>query len=139
MDSLKIAVVGSRRLQLTAGELGRYLPPRTTEIVTGGAKGIDTSAMLYAEKRGLKLTVFAPDYSRYGRRAPLIRNEEIVNYADMVFAFWDGVSTGTRHVMGLCKKHGVILLAYRYDVEQGMFSLDLSMYKFPARLYSIVR
>lgn len=132
MDSLIIAVVGSRGLRLTPSQLGRYLPQGTTEIVSGGAKGVDTSAKVYAEKRGLKLTVFEPDYFRYGRRAPLMRNEEIVNYADMVFAFWDGISTGTRHVMGLCKRNGVILVVYRYDFEQGAFFLDESIYKCPA-------
>ena len=53
---------------------------------------------------GLKLTVFLPDYERYGRSAPLVRNKDIVNYADTVIAFWDGVSRGTYFVINYCKK-----------------------------------
>ena len=39
---MKVAVIGSRGL--TVNDLGKYLPPDTTEIVSGGAKGIDTCA-----------------------------------------------------------------------------------------------
>lgn len=39
---MKVAVVGSRGLHVE--DLGRYLPADTTEIVSGGAVGVDTSA-----------------------------------------------------------------------------------------------
>lgn len=45
---------------------------------------------------------FSPDYQRYGRRAPLVRNEQIVEYADQVLAFWDGESHGTGRTIALC-------------------------------------
>lgn len=85
--------------------LGDYLPPGVTEIVSGGAKGIDTCAREYAQEHGLKLTEFLPDYPRYGRGAPLKRNLEIIAYADQVLAFWDGNSAGTKHVIDQCNKH----------------------------------
>lgn len=68
------------------------------------AKGIDTCAREYALSHGLKLTEFLPDYRRYGRAAPLVRNREIVAYADQVLAFWDGKSPGTKYVIDQCKK-----------------------------------
>ena len=37
---MKIAVIGSRNL--TVKDLGVYLPENVTEIVSGGAKGIDS-------------------------------------------------------------------------------------------------
>ena len=36
--------------------------------------------------------------------APLVRNREIVAYADQVLAFWDGKSPGTKYVIDQCKK-----------------------------------
>ena len=66
---MKVAVIGSRNL--TVEDLGQYLPKETTEIVSGGAKGIDTCAREYANTKGLKLTEFLPEYNRYGRGAPL--------------------------------------------------------------------
>lgn len=53
---MKIAIIGSRGL--SADDLGKYLPVGVTEIVSGGAKGIDTCAKEYALANGLKLTEF---------------------------------------------------------------------------------
>ena len=99
---MKIAVIGSRGLIVR--ELENYLPEETTEIVSGGARGVDTSARFYAHKKGLKLTEFLPDYEQYGKIAPLMRNLEIIDYADEVYAFWDGVSRGTKYVIENCRR-----------------------------------
>lgn len=99
---MKIAVVGSRGLKVN--DLGRYLPLGVTEIVSGGARGIDTCAREYAEKNRIKLTEFLPQYEKYGRSAPLKRNLQIIDYADLVLAFWDGNSKGTKYVIEQCKK-----------------------------------
>lgn len=98
---MKVAVIGSRNLVVQ--NLGKYLPEETMEIVSGGAKGIDTCAREYALAKGLKLTEFLPDYKRYGRGAPLKRNLQIIDYADCVLAFWDGQSRGTKFVIEHCK------------------------------------
>lgn len=71
---MKVAVIDSRNL--TVCDMGKYLPADTQEIVSGGAKGIDACARKWAEKNGLKITEFLPDYSRYGRAAPIKRNDE---------------------------------------------------------------
>lgn len=66
---MKAAIIGSR--SLTEINIEDYLPSEITEIVSGGAKGIDTLARKYSEKHGIKLTEFLPNYKRYGRGAPL--------------------------------------------------------------------
>ena len=99
---MKLAIVGSRTLKID--NLGRYIPDDTTEIVSGGAKGIYTCAKSFALSEGLLYTEFLPDYSKYGRAAPIVRNKEIVNYADTVLIFWDGKSRGTKSVIDLCTK-----------------------------------
>ena len=101
---MKVAIIGSRKLNVE--NLQDYLPEGTDEIVSGGARGIDTCARNYALKNDLKLTEFRPEYNKYGRGAPLKRNETIVNYADMVLAFWDGESRGTKFVINYCEKVG---------------------------------
>ena len=102
---MKVSVIGSRGL--TVSDLGKYLPESTTEIVSGGARGVDSSAREYALAHGLKLTEFLPEYDKYGRSAPLKRNITIIEYADLVLAFWDGKSHGTKFVIDNCKKMGV--------------------------------
>ena len=100
---MKIAIVGSR--SISAVDIGAYLS-NEDEIISGGAVGIDTCAAEYAEKNGLRLTVFLPQYERYGRAAPIIRNKAIVDHADRIIAFWDGKSTGTLSVIKYAKKTG---------------------------------
>lgn len=102
---MKIAVIGSRGLSVA--DLEKYLPENTTEIVSGGAKGIDTSAREYALANGIKLTEFLPEYDKFGRSAPLKRNITIIEYADVVLAFWDGKSRGTKFVIDNCKERNI--------------------------------
>ena len=102
---MKVGVIGSRGL--TVDNLEQYLPENTTEIVSGGAKGIDTCAREYALSHDIKLTEFLPEYSRYGRGAPLKPNLQIIIYSDLVIAFWDGQSKGTKNVIENCKKLNV--------------------------------
>ena len=94
---MRVAVIGSRGLHVE--NLEDYLPKDTTEIVSGGARGVDTSAREYALKHGLKLTEYLPEYGKYGRGAPLRRNIAIIEHADLVLAFWDGISKGTKYVI----------------------------------------
>lgn len=80
---MKVAVIGSRGLSIP--NLEAYLPEDTTEIISGGARGVDTSARNYALSHGIKLTEFLPEYETYGRSAPLKRNITIIENADFLF------------------------------------------------------
>ena len=108
---MKMAVIGSRNLRMD--DLGKYLPEGVTEIVSGGARGIDTCARNYALAHNLKLTEFLPEYEKYGRGAPLRRNITIIEYADHVLAFWDGKSRGTKYVIDNCKKRNISVAVYQ--------------------------
>ncbi len=100
---MKIAIIGSRGI--SAVNLAPYVS-NDDEIVSGGAVGADRCAAEYATRHGLKLTEFLPQYERYGRAAPIVRNKQIVAYADRILAFWDGHSKGTRSVIEYAKKMG---------------------------------
>ena len=99
---MKLAIIGSRNLQVE--NIDEYIPNHVTEIVSGGARGIDSLAAEYARKNGIRLTEFYPNYARFGRAAPLKRNEQIAEYADMAIAFWDGRSRGTLHTIQLFQR-----------------------------------
>ena len=101
---VKLAIIGSRNLNVE--NIGDYIPSWVSEIVSGGAKGIDTLAADYARGKGIALTEFLPDYARYGKGAPIVRNKQIAEYADEVLAFWDGKSKGTLSVIKYCEKIG---------------------------------
>ena len=97
---MRIGIIGSRNIIIE--DLKEYLTDNVTEIVSGGAKGVDQCAREYAIAENIKLTEFLPDYRRYGRYAPLERNIKIINYADRIIAFWDGKSKGTKHIIDNC-------------------------------------
>lgn len=86
---MKIAVIGSRGI--TVNCLEDYLPSDVSEIISGGAKGVDTCAAEYAKLHGIKLTEFLPQYEKYGKAAPLKRNLQIIEYADWHFGMGNPV------------------------------------------------
>ena len=100
---MKIAIVGSRSIMID--NLGDYID-NVTEIVSGGANGVDKCAANYARARGIKLTEFFPEYDKYGKAAPIVRNKKIVDYADKVIVFWDGKSGGSLSVIKYAEKIG---------------------------------
>ena len=110
---MRVAIVGSRNIEYENLQkkayalLCRNIPSGATEIVSGGAVGIDTLAEIYARQNGLPIKVFKPDYAKYGKRAPLVRNDEIIHYAQYVLAIWDGSSRGTAYTVAACIKDGI--------------------------------
>ncbi len=100
---MKIAVVGSRHLGMECYPLiEKHIPKGCSEIISGGAVGIDTVSEKYAKDNDLKLTLFNPDYGKFDRSAPIIRNAEIVAAADFVLIIWDGKSRGSLNVIMTC-------------------------------------
>lgn len=101
---MKLAIIGSRSLKNIV--LEQYVGVEVSEVISGGAVGVDACAAEYAKRKGLKLTEFLPQYNRYGRAAPIVRNKEIVDYADRMIVFWDGKSKGTLSVIKYAQKKG---------------------------------
>lgn len=98
---MKTAIIGSRTLTIT--NLEECIPENTAELISGGAKGVDSCVKEFSKTHNIKFTEFLPEYSKYRRYAPLKRNLNIINYADYIIAFWDGKSKGTKFVIDNCK------------------------------------
>lgn len=110
---MKIAIVGSREPGNInfAKELEKRINIQSGDtIISGGAKGIDSLAAEYATAHGLALVEIRPNYAKNGRGATFIRNREIVDNADMVVAFWNGTSKGTKYTIDYANKKGVTTL-----------------------------
>lgn len=73
------------------------------EIVSGQARGADALGERYALDRGYIVKQFPADWTRYARRAGIMRNEKMGDYADALVAFWDGKSRGTKHMIEYAK------------------------------------
>lgn len=100
---MKVAVVGSRSVgkehYLTLCE---KIPIGASTIISGGAKGADALAKQYAAENDLFYEESLPDYDRFGRAAPMRRNEEMIDRADYVIVLWDGKSNGSAYVIKRC-------------------------------------
>lgn len=102
---MRIAIVGSRSCPPI--DLSSYLPEIPDAIISGGAAGADTLAKEYAMENGIPDIEFLPDYKRYGRKAPLMRNIQIVENCDFLLAFWNGYSRGTNFTINYAIKKGI--------------------------------
>jgi len=83
-----------------------------TEIVSGGAKGIDTLAITYAQQHHIPLMIMRANWDQYGKSAGFRRNGEMANYADALIAIWDGQSRGTLHMINVAKERGLKVYTY---------------------------
>lgn len=99
---MKLAIVGTRKFTNFSQfivKLKYHYPEvftdEVTELVSGGADGIDVLAERLAKEIRKPIKIFLPDYAKYGKPAPLIRNQEIVDYADGCIAFPSYRSNGT--------------------------------------------
>ena len=109
--SMKLAVVGSRSFNdydLLKDKLDKLNSRKKIRmIVSGGAAGADRLAERWANENDIEAEVFFPDWEKYGKRAGFLRNEQIIDSADAVIAFWDGQSRGTQHSINLAKTKGI--------------------------------
>ncbi len=103
---MKLAIIGSRDLTVKNPENFISDLSKVDMIISGGAKGIDTCAKKFALEKGIVIKELLPDYKKYGRAAPLVRNKQIVKLADEALVFWDGKSRGTLFVLNELKKSG---------------------------------
>jgi hypothetical protein len=85
------------------------------EIVSGTANGADKLGERYAQEKGLLVKQFPADWEKYGRGAGYKRNEEMAKYADVLIAFWDGKSRGTKHMIDLAKKYELKVEVVLFD------------------------
>ncbi len=118
---LNVCIVGSRgfsssevlrssmaTLRLKALKASSYFHPELKRplrpvYLCGGAKGADTLGREYAKSNGFSTITFQPDWAAYPKTAGFIRNVQMATLADMLIAFWDGKSSGTRHMLRTCR------------------------------------
>ena len=99
---MKLLIAGSRGIENF--DISKYISCEVDTIISGGAKGVDLIAEEFADKHKLSKIILRPKYNLYGKAAPLKRNDLIIDYSDMVIAFWDGKSKGTKYVINNCKR-----------------------------------
>ena len=82
---MKIVIAGSRSIEnyaalLRAIESSAF---EISEVVCGGARGVDALGAKYASKNQIPCSMFWANWRRFGRAAGMYRNAEMAEY-------WDG-------------------------------------------------
>jgi len=76
-----------------------------TELISGGAQGVDTLGEAWARSKNIPVKVYRPDYSLPNPKyAPLLRNQKMAEVGDALVAIWADGSRGTAHMIGCMEK-----------------------------------
>lgn len=101
---MKLIIAGSRHLEASPKEIEALLNHynlKPKEIVSGTAKGIDTSGELFALLYQISVKRFPADWDKFGKSAGYRRNKQMAEYADALLLIWDGSSRGSMHMRTL--------------------------------------
>jgi hypothetical protein len=100
---MKVIIAGGREFMnygLLKTKCDYLLKNKTeVEIVSGKAKGADSLGELYAKENNYPIHEFPANWNMHGNAAGPIRNQEMGNFADVLIAFWNGESKGTKHMI----------------------------------------
>ena len=114
---LRTIIAGSRDIiapaTVEAAARASGLAPYISEVVSGGARGVDALGEAWAALRGIPVRVFPADWRRYPRTAGRLRNTEMAHYAEALIAVWDGRSPGTKHMIDTMQAVGKTTYVYR--------------------------
>jgi hypothetical protein len=124
MQLLKVIVAGMRTFNddkalnaiLMHNHSHRF---KFAELIHGGARGADALAMLWAESNQVPVKCFPADWDLHGKSAGYIRNKQMAEYGEVLIAFWDGKSKGTRLMIDLAHKariHVIVVGCDHYGV-----------------------
>jgi hypothetical protein len=106
-----IVVVSGSRDWEDKESIRRFLLKHNPDLVIqGGTRGVDRLAKEVCEEEGITCETVKADWRRYGGAAGFIRNSWMLDRnPDLVLAFWDGASPGTKNMIDLTHKRGIDL------------------------------
>jgi hypothetical protein len=87
-----------------------HLSPAYATIIHGGCPtGADAIAHKYAWGEGYTILKFPAEWNRHGSNAGPIRNQKMLDEGkpDLVVAFWNGTSPGTRDMITRARRQGI--------------------------------
>lgn len=84
-----------------------------TEVVSGGANGVDKLGEKFAVRNDIPIKVFLADWVKKKASAGIIRNAHMANYAEALIAVWDGKSAGTKNMIDTATKKGLKVFVWK--------------------------
>lgn len=78
-----------------------------TEVVSGGARGVDRLGERWADEMGINLCIFPAQWKKLGKSAGPIRNQEMARYADAAIVLIKNHSAGATHMLKTARALGL--------------------------------
>lgn len=88
--------------------------PAQPELVCGMARGADLLGRYLWTHYGLPVHEFPADWRTHGKKAGHMRNKQMAEFGDVLLAFWDGESAGTRNMISTMESIGKPVFMERY-------------------------
>jgi hypothetical protein len=87
-----------------------------TKIISGGANGVDKLGEQYANNNNIPIRVFFAEWDRYGRKAGILRNEEMAKQAQACIVIWDGFSKGSANLIKIARRRNLQLFVLNINL-----------------------
>lgn len=106
---MKTIIAGSRCCEDPAivFKAANELPWLITEVVSGTCRGPDRFGEAWAKENQVPIKQFPANWTKFKQGAGKQRNIEMANYAEALLAIWDGISSGTGHMIDTARKLGL--------------------------------
>jgi len=99
---MKLVIAGSRTLKPSFSFIWDAVKMLgvhdITEIVSGGAEGVDSEAVHFAGHMHVPFKLFKADWDSHGKSAGPIRNKKMAEYGDALLLIWDEESRGSKNM-----------------------------------------
>ena len=87
---------------------------KAIKVISGMAKGADTLGIRYADEHKLTKILFPANWKVYPHIAGFLRNNDMLSIATHLITFWDGKSSGTKHMIEIAKMKGIPVWVFEY-------------------------
>jgi hypothetical protein len=120
MPKIKVIIAGGRdfddfdALEAAFQEFLKDYENKDVTIISGMARGADMLGVRIAEEYTLPLIKMPADWDQFGKAAGHIRNAEMARIGTHLLAAWDGVSKGTKGMIGVATKKNLTIKIIGY-------------------------
>ena len=123
LDAYKVIIVGGRDfddyeyMSTKLNELFKdqnMFNNKAIKVISGMAKGADTLGIRYADEHKLTKILFPANWKVYPRIAGFLRNYDMLSIATHLITFWDGESSGTKHMIEIAQMKGIPVWVFEY-------------------------
>ena len=117
---MKVIIAGSRTITdpLELEKAIKLSGFQIDSVLCGGSYGVDKLGFIWANDHGVPVTVFMPDWKKYGKSAGPIRNSEMAKAAEALILVWDGESRGSKDMLNKANAKGLKVYVHLVKKEE---------------------